>query len=199
MYDKLIKRFFDLLVGIIALPLLGLATLVIAPLIKREDKGPVFYNAPRIGRDRKPFIMYKFRTMCENAPDLKMPDGSTYNAPDDPRMTRIGARLRRSSLDELPQILNIIRGEMSFIGPRPETPELTRLYTEKIPFYPYRYAILPGITGWAQVNYGYASVTSENRIKLSYDLYYVKHASFLLDTLIVLKTIKTILVGFGSK
>jgi lipopolysaccharide/colanic/teichoic acid biosynthesis glycosyltransferase len=114
-------------------------------------------------------------------------------------VTAIGRLLRKYRLDELPQIWNVLRGEMSFIGPRPETPDLTVVYTEEIPFYPYRYSILPGITGWAQVNYGYASLTRENKIKLSYDLYYVKHASLLLDILIVLKTIKTMAAGFGAK
>ena|GEM_PF-4639543 len=143
---------------------------------------PIFFVQERIGKNGAPFRMVKFRSMTGAG-----------------EITAIGRLLRKYRMDELPQIWNILKGEMSFIGPRPETPELTQLYTKKIPFYPYRYSILPGITGWAQVNYGYASVTSENKIKLSYDLYYVKHASLLLDILIVLKTIKTILIGFGAK
>jgi lipopolysaccharide/colanic/teichoic acid biosynthesis glycosyltransferase len=143
---------------------------------------PVFFVQERIGKNGAPFRMIKFRSMTGAG-----------------EITAIGRLLRKYRIDELPQIWNVLRGEMSFIGPRPETPELTRKYTEKIPFYPYRYSILPGITGWAQVNYGYASVTSENKIKLGFDLYYVKHASLLLDILIALKTIKTILIGFGAK
>jgi lipopolysaccharide/colanic/teichoic acid biosynthesis glycosyltransferase len=143
---------------------------------------PVFFVQRRVGKNGKVFRMIKFRSMTRTG-----------------KITGIGRLLRKYRLDELPQIWNVLRGEMSFIGPRPETPDLTLAYTQKIPFYPYRYSILPGITGWAQVNYGYASVTSENKIKLSYDLYYVKHASLLLDILIVLKTIKTMVAGFGAK
>jgi lipopolysaccharide/colanic/teichoic acid biosynthesis glycosyltransferase len=143
---------------------------------------PVFFVQQRIGKNGTPFPMVKFRSMT--------PAGE---------VTAIGRLLRKYRLDELPQIWNVLRGEMSFIGPRPETPDLTVVYTEEIPFYPYRYSILPGITGWAQVNYGYASLTRENKIKLSYDLYYVKHASLLLDILIVLKTIKTMAAGCGAK
>ena len=143
---------------------------------------PVFFVQERVGKNGRPFCMAKFRSMtCAG------------------EITGIGRLLRKYRIDELPQLWNVLRGEMSLIGPRPETPELTRRYTEEISFYPYRYSILPGITGWAQVNYGYASMTSENKIKLSYDLYYVKRASLLLDILIVFKTIKTMLIGFGAK
>ena len=191
MYDKLIKRFFDLLLGIIALPFLGLATLIIAPMIRREDGGPIFYNAPRIGRGERPFIMYKFRTMCVNAPDLKMPDGSTYNAPDDPRMTGIGARLRRSSLDELPQILNIIRGEMSFIGPRPDLAEEVALYEGEEGR---KLTVRPGISGYAQV-YGRNAITWRERLAL--DVEYVDKIGFLLDLRIFLRTFTVVFSGQG--
>ena len=155
---------------------------VIAAAILCLSGRPIFFVQERVGKNGLPFRMIKFRSMTG-----------------DGEITAIGRLLRKYRMDELPQIWNVLKGEMSFIGPRPETPELTRLYTEQIPFYPYRYSILPGISGWAQVHYGYASVTSENEIKLSYDLYYVKHASLLLDILIVLKTIKAMLVGFGAK
>jgi lipopolysaccharide/colanic/teichoic acid biosynthesis glycosyltransferase len=164
--------------GLPALFCLGVVSLAILCFSGR----PVFFVQERIGKNGFPFRMIKFRSMTGAG-----------------EITAIGRLLRKYRIDELPQIWNVLRGEMSFIGPRPETPELTRKYTEKIPFYPYRYSILPGITGWAQVNYGYASVTSENRVKLGFDLYYVKRASLLLDVLIVLKTIKTILVGFGAR
>jgi lipopolysaccharide/colanic/teichoic acid biosynthesis glycosyltransferase len=155
---------------------------VVSVVILISSGRPVFFIQERIGKNGAPFRMLKFRSMTDTG-----------------EITAIGRLLRKYRIDELPQIWNVLKGEMSFIGPRPETPELTKLYTEQIPFYPYRYSILPGITGWAQVNYGYAAVTSENKIKLSYDLYYVKNASLLLDILIVLKTIKTMLVGFGAK
>ena len=167
-----------ILFGVPAILAIGVISLAILCFSGR----PIFFIQERIGKNGAPFHMVKFRSMTKAG-----------------EITAIGRLLRKRRLDELPQIWNVLRGEMSLIGPRPETPELTRQYTEQIPFYQYRYSILPGITGWAQVNYGYASKISENKIKLSYDLYYVKYASLLLDILIVFKTIKTILIGFGSK
>ena len=169
------------ILAVFGIPLF-LCICVVSLAILFSSGGPVFFVQERIGKNNAPFRMVKFRSMTDAG-----------------EITAIGRLLRKYRIDELPQVWNVIKGEMSFIGPRPETPELTSLYTEKIPFYPYRYSILPGITGWAQVNYGYASVTSENKIKLSYDLYYVKNASLLIDILIVLKTIKTMLIGFGAK
>jgi lipopolysaccharide/colanic/teichoic acid biosynthesis glycosyltransferase len=142
---------------------------------------PIFFLQKRVGKNGVPFMMYKFRSMTDSGD-----------------VTAIGRYLRKYHLDELPQIFNVLKGDMSFIGPRPEILELAHRYAEKIPFYPYRYSMLPGITGWAQVNYGYASVTSENRVKLGYDLYYIKHASLALDILILLKTAETVLFGFEA-
>jgi len=167
-----------LLLAVPALACMG----VISLAILCASGSPVFFVQERVGKNGVPFRMLKFRSMTDAG-----------------EITGVGRYLRKYRLDELPQIWNVLRGEMSFIGPRPELPDLTQSYTEKIPFYPYRYSVLPGISGWAQVNYGYASVTSENKIKLSYDLYYVKHASFALDVLILLKTIKTVLLGFGAR
>ena len=186
MYNRVVKRILDLIAGIVALPFLGLITLVIAVLIKAEDRGPVFYNASRIGRKGKPFIMFKYRTMHLDAPDLKMPDGSTYNAPDDPRMTRIGARMRSLSLDELPQLLNIIRGEMSFIGPRPDLEEEAKLYQgdegRKL-------EVRPGISGYAQVN-GRNAISWHERLAL--DVEYVQNIGFIMDVRIFFSTIATV-------
>ena len=191
MYDRIIKRFFDLLLGIVALPFLGIAVLVIAPLVKHEDKGPAFYNSPRVGRHGKSFTMYKFRTMFVDAPDFKMPDGSAYNAPDDPRMTRIGTKLRKTSMDELPQVLNIIRGEMSFIGPRPDLEEEAALYvgdeSRKL-------EVRPGISGYAQV-YGRNAITWRERLAL--DVEYVERIGFLLDVRIFLRTFAVVFSGQG--
>jgi len=191
MYNRIIKRLFDLLLGFVALPFLGIAVLVIAPLIKREDKGPAFYNSPRVGRHGKSFTMYKFRTMFVDAPDLKMPDGSAYNAPDDPRMTRIGTKLRKTSIDELPQILNIIRGEMSFIGPRPDLLDEAALYvgdeSRKL-------EVRPGISGYAQV-YGRNAITWRERLAL--DVEYVEKIGFLLDIRIFLRTFAVVFSGQG--
>ena len=115
-YKHFFKRVLDIVLGLIALPFVLIVFIVFAPMIYLEDKGPVFYNAPRVGKNGKPFVMYKFRSMYVNAPDLKMEDGSTYNGADDPRMTKIGAFMRKTSLDEFPQFLNVLKGDMSIIG-----------------------------------------------------------------------------------
>ena len=191
MYNRIIKRFFDLLLGIVALPFLGIAVLVFGFFIKLEDKGPVFYNSPRMGRFGNPFVMYKFRTMCVGAPNFTMPDGSAYCSPDDPRITQIGARLRKTSMDELPQVLNIIRGEMSFIGPRPDLLEEAALYvgdeSRKL-------EVRPGISGYAQV-FGRNAICWRERLAL--DVEYVEKIGFLLDLRIFLRTFAVVFSGQG--
>jgi lipopolysaccharide/colanic/teichoic acid biosynthesis glycosyltransferase len=176
----------DILLGVIALPLVALEFIVVAPLIYREDRGTVFYNAPRIGEGGKPFVMYKYRSMRMNAPNLKMEDGSTYTASDDPRQTRIGVFLRRTSLDELPQVFNVLKGDMSFIGPRPDLAEEVALYqgdeSRKL-------EIRPGISGYAQV-YGRNALVWQDRLAL--DVYYVEHLSFALDLRVFFKTFSTV-------
>jgi lipopolysaccharide/colanic/teichoic acid biosynthesis glycosyltransferase len=181
-YGRVVKRLLDIVLSLIALPFVALAFVVIAPLIYREDKGSVFYNAPRIGRGGKSFIMYKFRSMRMGAPDLKMPDGSTYNAADDPRQTRMGAFLRKTSLDELPQILNVLKGDMSFIGPRPDLADEIGLYRGEEGR---KLEVRPGISGYAQV-YGRNAIVWHDRLAL--DVYYVNHQSFLLDVRIFFRT-----------
>ena len=186
MYAHFVKRLLDIVIGIVALPFLLVLVAVMAPLIYLEDKGPVFYNAPRIGKDGKPFTMYKFRSMKVNAPDLTMPDGSTYNGPDDPRMTKIGAFMRRTSIDEMPQFLNVLIGNMSVIGPRPDLERETLLYEgnegEKL-------LVKPGITGYAAA-YGRNSLPWHDRLAM--DVYYVHNVSFAFDVKIFFKTISTV-------
>lgn len=131
MYKYLIKRILDILLAILLLPFLFVTTILIAPLIYLEDGGSIFYNSKRLGKNGKVFIMYKFRTMKENARDIRNADGSTYNSIYDPRVTKIGKVLRRTSVDEIPQIINVLRGDMSFIGPRPDLPEHIMLYTNE--------------------------------------------------------------------
>jgi lipopolysaccharide/colanic/teichoic acid biosynthesis glycosyltransferase len=181
-YRRFVKRLLDVVLGLIALPLVALEFIIVAPLIVLEDRGPIFYNAPRIGKGGKPFTMYKYRSMYVNAPDLKMEDGSTYNAPDDPRQTKVGAFLRKTSLDELPQVLNVLKGDMSLIGPRPDLAEEVALYEgdegRKL-------EVRPGISGYAQV-YGRNALVWRKRLAL--DLYYVNHEGFLLDVKIFLRT-----------
>lgn len=180
------KRALDIALSIIALPFVGLAIAILAPFIYFEDKGPIFYNAPRMGKDYKPFTMYKLRSMKVNAPDLVMEDGSTYNGADDPRMTRVGAFMRKTSLDELPQFLNVLKGDMSIIGPRPDLERECELYEgdegRKL-------EVRPGITGYAAV-YGRNSLPWKQRLAL--DVYYIDNATFALDVKIFFKTFATV-------
>ena len=191
MYARFGKRLLDILIGIVALPFVAIILLIMAPFIHFEDKGPVFYNAPRIGKDGRAFKMYKLRSMKVNAPDLTMPDGSTYNGADDPRMTRMGAFMRKTSIDELPQILNVIKGDMSLIGPRPDLERETELYEgderEKL-------LVRPGITGYAAVC-GRNSLPWHDRLAL--DVYYVRNLSFSLDVKIFFKTFAVVFAREG--
>lgn len=186
MYQHFFKRILDLIIGILVMPLLLLLVVIIGPIIYLEDKGPIFYNAPRVGKDGKQFTMYKFRSMKVNAPDLTMPDGSTYNGADDPRMTKIGAFLRRTSLDEMPQFLNVVIGNMSVIGPRPDLERETELYQgnegEKL-------LVKPGITGYAAA-YGRNSLPWHDRLAM--DVHYVHNISFAFDVKIFFHTIAVV-------
>lgn len=185
-YTQWPKRALDIALSVIALPFVGLAIAILAPFIYFEDKGPIFYNAPRMGKDYKPFTMYKLRSMKVNAPDLVMEDGSTYNGADDPRMTRVGAFMRKTSLDELPQFLNVLKGDMSIIGPRPDLERECELYEgdegRKL-------EVRPGITGYAAV-YGRNSLPWKQRLAL--DVYYVDNATFARDVKIFFKTFATV-------
>ena len=186
MYLRFGKRICDLVVGIVALPFVLIIIAVLAPFIHFEDKGPVFYNAPRVGKDGRNFKMYKLRSMRVNAPDLVMEDGSTYNGADDPRMTKIGAFMRRTSLDEIPQFLNVLKGDMSVVGPRPDLRRETELYEgdegEKL-------TVKPGITGYAAV-YGRNSLPWHDRLAL--DVYYVRNVTFALDVKVFFRTFATV-------
>lgn len=186
MYARFGKRLCDIIIGLIALPFVLLLIIVAAPFIYFDDKGPIFYNAPRIGKDGKPFIMYKFRSMKVNAPDLTMADGSTYNGADDPRMTKTGAFLRKTSLDEMPQFLNVLLGTMSVVGPRPDLQRETDLYEgdegQKL-------LVKPGITGYAAA---YARNSLPWHERLTLDVYYVHHVSFVFDVKIFFKTFSTV-------
>lgn len=190
MYRHFGKRLIDIIVGIIALPFVLLAIIVAAPFIYFEDRGPVFYNAPRVGKNGKEFTMYKLRSMKVGSPDLTMPDGSTYNGSNDPRMTRFGTFMRKASIDEMPQFLNVLKGDMSVVGPRPDLKRELAFYqgneVEKL-------LIKPGVTGYAVV-YGRNSLQWHDRLAL--DVFYVHNVSFLLDVKIFFKTFATV---FGQK
>jgi lipopolysaccharide/colanic/teichoic acid biosynthesis glycosyltransferase len=190
-----IKRVLDVVVVgltmIIWLPI----SLIVALVVRFDSKGPILYRQARVGREGKPFTLTKFRTMVENAEET----GPQFTVEDDPRITRTGTFLRKSRLDEFPQLWSVLRGELSLIGPRPERPVFVEEFTREIPFYESRLLVRPGVTGWAQVNYGYADDQAETIEKLTYDLFYIKHSSFWLDVHIAGKSIWTVLTGFGAR
>lgn len=193
------KQSFDiagvLLLLPVALPLFGL----IALAIKRDSEGPIFFRQDRMGFHGRVFQVWKFRTMEQNHSSGVSEREASMTSDDDERVTRLGNFLRKSRLDELPQIINILRGEMSWIGPRPEALALSRWYEADIPFYRYRHIVRPGITGWAQVNQGHVAAVDDVRAKLNYDFYYIKNFSVWLDILITMRTIATMLTGFGAR
>jgi sugar transferase (PEP-CTERM system associated) len=193
---KAYKRFFDVVFSltglIIALPLMVIAGI----LIKASSPGPVFFRQVRVGEREKNFVLYKFRTMRE---DAEQETGAVWAQTNDTRVTNVGNILRKARFDEIPQLFNVLRGDMSLIGPRPERPEFVEKLKEIIPYYSERHFVKPGITGWAQVKYRYGASVEDAVEKLRYDLYYIKNLSLFLDMLIVLETVKVVLFGRGSR
>jgi exopolysaccharide biosynthesis polyprenyl glycosylphosphotransferase len=184
-FFELAKRLIDILIAIVGLIICILLTPFTALIIFFESGFPILYKQVRSGKGSRPYTMYKFRTMVQNAEK----DGkAVYAEENDSRVTRFGMFLRRTHIDELPQFWNVLVGEMSAVGPRAERPELITIYLKEIPFYRARLLVKPGITGWAQVNYGYTATTAETIIKLEYDLYYIKHRNMLTDMLILFRT-----------
>lgn len=189
----LVRRGIELLFTILALPLLLPLLLGVAIVVRFASRGPVFFMQTRIGRRGQPFRMVKFRTMFHGA------GGPSFTTTVDPRITRVGHFLRRCRLDELPQLVNVLRGDMSWVGPRPEAESLERGYVREIEYFALRSIVRPGVTGWAQINQGYAHDHDEMRSKLEYDLYYLKHCSLWLDLMIVLRTFTVIFRGTGAR
>lgn len=191
-FSKL-KRLSDLMVVGLLLLLLSPVMLIVALAIKLDSQGPVFYSQERTGLNCMPFKVYKFRSMYQNAEA----QGAQWTIQGDPRITRVGQWLRLTRVDELPQLWNVLRGEMSLIGPRPERPEFDTELTQAIPYYDIRYLVAPGISGWAQVMYPYGASVEDAYEKLAYDLYYIKNYSLLLDLEIAFKTVRVVLFGKG--
>jgi lipopolysaccharide/colanic/teichoic acid biosynthesis glycosyltransferase len=187
------KRAIDFLGALLSLPVFGTIIVVCAILIKFDTPGPLFYYQRRAGFGGRPFTIFKLRTMTPNH------DGGDYTLEGDKRITRVGRFLRQYRLDELPQVINILRGDMSWIGPRPEAISLAERYEREVPFYIYRHIVRPGMSGWAQVHQGNVAEVDAARLKLEYDFYYIKHFSFWLDAVIVLKTVRAIVSGFGAR
>lgn len=189
------KRGIDIFLTVISSVIWMPLSALIWAAVRIDSRGPALYKQQRVGRDGSRFTLYKFRTMV---PDAE-PNGPQFAAVGDSRMTRVGRWLRRFRLDELPQLWNVLKGDLSLVGPRPERPVFTDKFEETIPFYGYRHLIRPGVTGWAQVNYGYADGEADTVEKLTYDLYYVKHMSPWLDLHILGKSIWTVVSGFGAQ
>jgi exopolysaccharide biosynthesis polyprenyl glycosylphosphotransferase len=191
---RVFKRGIDLLFAMLGLLIMGIISVPFALINRLTSPGPLFYTQRRVGQGGKPFMIYKFRSM---RPDAER-QGAQWARKGDDRVTLVGKIARRTRLDELPQFINIFKGEMSLIGPRPERPEFVNALALIIPYYRARHAVKPGLTGWAQVKYGYGGTQAESRVKLEYDLYYVNHASPLLDLVIILQTPLTMLLGKGQ-
>ena len=188
---RMVSLLASLVLFILAAPVLA----IVAIIIKLDSKGPVFYTQERVGMGGRSFKMMKFRTMTTDAEA----GGVKWAQKNDPRVTRIGKYLRRFRVDELPQILNVVKGEMGIVGPRPERPEFVAKLRRQIPYYELRTLVPPGITGWAQIRYPYAASLEEAREKLQYDLWYVKHLSVLLDVSILFHTAKVVVFGRGAR
>ncbi len=191
-----LKRLFDVSVSAFFLLITLPITLVTAILVKLESPGPILYRQQRVGLQGKPFEVLKFRSMRQDAENAGAPQWAKLR---DPRVTRVGAFIRKTRIDELPQLINVLRGDMSFVGPRPERPFFVDQLSEAIPFYRERHCVKPGITGWAQINYPYGASLEDARQKLSYDLYYVKNRSLFLDLVILLSTVRVILLQEGAR
>ena len=187
MYKHFFKRIFDLIFSILLFPIFIIFYIILGILIKIDDKGPIFYKGERIGKDCKIYKMYKFRSMKINAPNILNKDGSTYNSKNDDRVTRIGKFIRETSIDELPQIINILKGEMSFIGPRASLAEVLETYKDDEKD---KMKVRPGITGYTQAYYRNSLSLREKRLK---DSWYANNVSFILDLKIFFKTIQTVL------
>lgn len=187
-----IKRILDFVVALIGLILAAPICMIVVPLIRIDSPGPVFYRQRRSGRDGHTYTLLKFRTMRQ---DAEAATGAVWSTSNDNRITRIGKFLRKWRVDEIPQLINVMRGDMSLVGPRPERPEFVETLSGAIPFYMERLMVPPGVTGWAQIKFPYASNIEGARRKLQFDLYYIKHMGFMLDLSILLRTVKTVLVG----
>lgn len=183
MYKHFLKRLIDILIGLIALPFVLIVIIIFGPIIYFTDKGPVFYNAERIGKDGKHFKMFKLRSMYVNSKDIRNADGSTFNSDNDPRVTPIGKFLRKTSLDEFPQFINVLIGDMSFVGPRPKVGKFNpdKLTDDKIK----SISVKPGVTGYAQAYYR-NSITNDE--KFHYDAYYADHLTFWMDVKVIFMT-----------
>jgi sugar transferase (PEP-CTERM system associated) len=194
--QRAVKRASDLLLSVILLILMAPFLAAVTVLIKIDSRGPALFYQERVGRGRRVYKIFKFRSMVA---DAEIHTGAVWAGEDDPRITRVGRIIRKLRIDELPQIWNVLKGEMSFVGPRPEREVFVNELEKQIPYYSTRLTVQPGITGWAQINYPYGASVEDAIEKLNYDLFYIKNVSFLMDLMIVLRTIKTVLFSKGAR
>jgi sugar transferase (PEP-CTERM system associated) len=192
--QRLFKRTVDLVLSLTMLILLAPVIILMAIIIKLDSKGPVIFSQERIGENRKPYMVHKFRSMVS---DAEAKTGPVWAQDNDNRITRIGNFIRKWRIDEIPQLWNVLRGEMSFVGPRPERDHFIKELEKVIPYYGERFTVKPGLTGWAQVSYGYGASVEDAIEKLNYDLFYIKNMSILMDIMIVARTVKTVIFGHG--
>jgi sugar transferase (PEP-CTERM system associated) len=191
-----LKRALDLVLGAAGLLISAPLMLLVAIAIRLDSRGPVIFRQQRVGLGGRCFGLLKFRSMCA---DAEAGNGAQWAAEDDPRVTRVGRWIRKFRLDELPQFLNVIRGDMGFVGPRPERPEFVQVLRQRISYYDERHSMRPGLTGWAQVQYRYGGSATDALRKLEYDLFYLKHMSLVFDCIIILKTVRIVLTGSGAR
>ena len=194
--SKMIKRVVGLIMAFISLIVLSPLILLIAVAIKMDSRGSVLYSQERVGEDEKIFRLHKFRSMKA---DAEKETGPVWASEDDPRITRVGRVIRKLRIDELPQLWNVLKGDISFVGPRPERPFFVEKLKQKVPYYKERFTVKPGVTGWAQIKYGYGASEEDALEKLKYDLYYVKNMSLVMDLLVMFHTAKIVLLGRGSR
>lgn len=191
-----VQKVYSFLIALVGMVLTLPIMLVAALLVRLTSKGPVLYRQTRVGLNGRQISVLKFRSMYV---DAEARTGAVWATKNDPRITPVGRHLRKYRIDELPQLWNVLRGDMSFVGPRPERPEFVQALSEKIPFYRQRHCVKPGLTGWAQINHKYGDTIEDTITKLEFDLYYIKHISFSLDTYIILNTLKTVILGRGAQ
>ncbi|MDQ3265223.1 MAG: sugar transferase, partial [Myxococcota bacterium] len=192
---RFFKRVFDLAVSSVLVALASPLMALVAVAIKLDNKGPIFYGQERVGLDGKEYKLWKFRSMRTDAEK----NGAVWAKTNDDRVTRVGKFIRKTRIDEIPQVINVLAGDMSFVGPRPERKVFTDQLKQQIPFYGLREAVKPGITGWAQIRYPYGASVEDARNKLEFDLYYVKNGSLFLDLAIIFHTVRHVLLGRGAR
>ena len=190
------KRFLDIVFSLLGIALSWPLMILVAVAVKLDSPGPLLFRQIRVGKNEDIFEVLKFRTMRE---DAESQTGAVWAVTNDPRVTKVGKFLRKTRLDEIPQFFNVLRGDMAFVGPRPERPEFVLELYQLLPYYTKRHALKPGVTGWAQVKYPYGASVEDALEKLNYDLYYIKNYSIFLDILIIMETVQVVLFGKGAR